>query len=288
MKSVRRFVLLTALITLLFAVHARADLLTLEGELLQGSLVRGMAVPGAQILMNGRAIEVTDKGEFVFGFSRDDKLEHILKWRLPGDDWNEQRLTIAKREYRIQRIDGLEQTKVTPPKDVLSRIRDDAKRVRQARSVKTAITGFNEQFIWPSEGVITGVYGSQRVLNGKPSRPHFGIDLAAPKGTNVVAPASGVVTMADPDLYYSGATLIIDHGLGVFSTFLHLDTMSVSVGDSVSQGQKIGEVGSSGRSTGPHLDWRINWFSVRLDPALLVPAREGLDYYDRSQPSQVK
>ncbi|MFC3095545.1 M23 family metallopeptidase [Alteromonas sediminis] len=268
-------------------IHTHVQALTLDGEYLQGSLIRGTLVPGATLFLNDQRVDVSEQGHFVFGFSRDDKLTHLLKWQLPGEKtWSEKTLNIQKRAYRIQRIDGLDQNKVTPPSEVLARIRNDAQRVRRARSEVSTMRGFTDSFIWPSDGVITGVYGSQRILNGKPSRPHFGIDLAASTGTPVVAPASGVVTLADPDLYYSGATLIIDHGLGVFSTFLHLDSFAVGVGETVSQGQKIGEVGSSGRSTGPHLDWRINWKSVRLDPALLVPERDGLDYSASSRPSQ--
>ena len=274
-RTFNRF-LLVGLCTLVYLSSATA--LELDGPLLQGSLLRGQTAPDTEIMLNGNKVTVTNSGNFVLGFARDAELSHSLKWRAPGQAWQSRTLTIDKREYRIQRIDGLDQNKVTPPASVLSRIRDDAKRVGQARSSMSALSGFTEQFIWPLEAPITGVYGSQRILNGKPSRPHYGIDLAAPTGTLVVAPASGKITMADPDLYYSGGTLIIDHGLGVFSTFLHMNRFDVAVGDVVEQGQKIGEVGSTGRSTGPHLDWRINWRTVRLDPGLIVPAREGLDY----------
>ena len=159
---------------------------------------------------------------------------------------------------------------VTPNPEDLARIKRDQAEVKAARSVHSALRGFLESFRWPAAGIITGVYGSRRVLNGEPRNPHYGIDIAAPAGTPVLAPASGRVTLAHPDMYYTGATLILDHGLGVSSTFLHLQDIDVGIGQTVAAGEQIGRVGSSGRSTGPHLDWRINWFDVRVDPALLV------------------
>jgi murein DD-endopeptidase MepM/ murein hydrolase activator NlpD len=160
---------------------------------------------------------------------------------------------------------------VTPPKEVLDRIRNDAAQVRAARATDRAVADFRSGFVWPATGIITGVYGSQRILNGKPRQPHYGIDIAAATGTPVVAPADGVITLAATDHYYTGGTVILDHGHGLSSTFIHLDRVDVAVGDRLEQGQPIGTVGASGRATGPHLDWRINWFDRRLDPAYLVP-----------------
>jgi murein DD-endopeptidase MepM/ murein hydrolase activator NlpD len=270
-----RFSLALTLVALTQSVFAKG--IDIDGQTLQGSLLRGKAAPGAKVLLNDKPLAVSSDGDFVLGFSRDEETPQTLVVEFEGER-SQLTLNPTKREYRIQRIDGLDQNKVTPPASVLDRIRSDAALVRKARGGVSTLEGFKQDFIWPSEGVITGVYGSQRVLNGKPSRPHYGIDLAAPTGTLVVAPAAGKITMAHPDLYYSGGTLIIDHGLGVFSTFLHMDSMSVSVGDMVEQGDKIGEIGETGRATGPHLDWRINWGQVRLDPALLVSPKEGLDY----------
>jgi murein DD-endopeptidase MepM/ murein hydrolase activator NlpD len=270
-----RFSLALTLVALTQSVFAKG--IDIDGQTLQGSLLRGKAAPGAQVLLNDEPLAVSADGDFVLGFSRDEETPQTLVVEFEGER-SQLTLNPTKREYRIQRIDGLDQNKVTPPASVLDRIRSDAALVRKARGGVSTLEGFKQDFIWPSEGVITGVYGSQRVLNGKPSRPHYGIDLAAPTGTLVVAPAAGKITMAHPDLYYSGGTLIIDHGLGVFSTFLHMDSMSVSVGDMVEQGDKIGEIGETGRATGPHLDWRINWGQVRLDPALLVSPKKGLDY----------
>jgi murein DD-endopeptidase MepM/ murein hydrolase activator NlpD len=224
---------------------------------------------GSNVLLNGEPVRVSKAGKFVIGFERDAELNHTLKVVLPTGKSFEKSLVIARREYDIQRIDGLNPSMVSPPKEVLNRIRDDAANVAQARSKVTDIDAVFTRFIWPSKGPITGVYGSQRVLNGKPKRPHFGVDVGGPIGTEVIAPNHGVITLAD-DLYYSGNTIIMDHGMGVFSTFLHLNSMVVEPGEQVEKGQLIGTIGETGRATGPHLDWRINLKRQRLDPQLLV------------------
>ena len=159
---------------------------------------------------------------------------------------------------------------MAPSEEALNRIRDDNRQVGQARKKNLATEFYRETFVWPVKGAITGVYGSQRIFNGEPRRPHFGIDIAAAKGTPVKAPASGEVTLAHPDMYYSGATMVLDHGHGISSTFLHMDSFAVEEGQQVEQGQVLGYVGSTGRSTGAHLDWRVNWFNQRLDPASIA------------------
>ena len=247
--------------------------LSLRGDMTQGSLIRGKVEPGSQVWLNGEPVKVSNQGVFAFGFGRDAKLKHELSWQTPGKDKQVKPLVLSKREYNIQRIEGLPPKMVSPPKSVLERIRNDNRQVAEARRRVDERTDFNQEFVWPAEGPISGVYGSQRVLNGKPKRPHFGVDVAGPTGTPVNAPADGIVTLWVPDMYYSGGTMIIDHGHGVSSTFLHLSKGHVSEGDVVKQGQLVGEIGKTGRATGPHLDWRINWFKERLDPALLVPAR---------------
>ncbi len=245
----------------------------LTGKVTQGGLITAKVKAGAEVTLDDKPLKVSPTGIVVFGFGRDERGERWLRWREPGGQWQQRRLVITEREYRIQRIDGLPQKMVTPDPDVLTRIRDDNAQVAQARKTVSQHTFFAEGFIWAAEGPISGVYGSQRVLNGKPSRPHFGVDVAGPVGTPIVAPADGVVTLWHPDMYYSGGTMIIDHGMGVSSTFLHLSDSHVKVGERVKQGQHIADMGKTGRATGSHLDWRINWFSVRLDPALLVPQR---------------
>ncbi|WP_018981700.1 M23 family metallopeptidase [Salinimonas chungwhensis] len=252
---------------------AVANELVFNGKLTQGSLIRGQLPAGSQITLNGETLKTNSQGKFVFGFGRDADLSHSLKWTLPDGTTHSRQIKLEAREYVTQRIDGLDQKMVTPPESVLKRIRQDAANVYKARAGKSDSDALFTGFIWPAEGPVTGVYGSQRILNGKPGRPHYGLDVGSPTGTPVVAPVNGTVTLAD-DLYYSGNTVVLDHGMGVFSTFLHLDSMGVQVGDTVKQGEQIGTIGSTGRSTGAHLDWRINLNDKRLDPQLLVPPRD--------------
>lgn len=255
----------------LFSLHAVA--LELQGELTQGSLIRGKLQPGSQVWLNEKPVRVAANGWFAFGFGRESDLAHTLQWQEPQGPKETLQLTLRKRDYDIQNIEGLPPKMVTPPEDVLARIRKDNRQVGVARTRDDDRTDFAGTFVWPAEGRISGVYGSQRVLNGQPKRPHFGVDVAGPTGTPVHAPADGIVTLWVADMYYSGGTMIIDHGLGVSSTFLHLSKGHVEVGQRVKQGELVGEIGATGRATGPHLDWRINWFKTRLDPALLVPPR---------------
>ncbi len=242
----------------------------LEGDLVQGGVVFGRVAQGADVTLDGRRLRTDPEGRFVFGFHRDAPAEAVLSVRLPGGTLEERRLAVESREYRIQRIDGLPQNMVTPPESVYERIKADAAKVRKARAVELERSDFAEGFIWPARGRISGVYGSQRILNGKPKQPHYGIDVAAPTGSPVWAPAGGVVTLAEDDLYYTGGTIILDHGHGLSSTFLHLETVTVKVGDELRQGDPLGTIGATGRATGPHLDWRMNWFEARVDPQLLV------------------
>lgn len=242
----------------------------LSGDLIQGGLVQGKTLAGAKVYLDGTLIRVSDNGYFVFGFGRDAQTKTVLRVELPTAEVQQDILAIKTREYDIQRIDGLEESKVTVPPEVLPRIRQEGQAIAAVRMYDHPRLDFLAGFRWPAKGIVTGVYGSQRVLNGKPRRPHYGIDIAVPAGTPVVAPAPGIVSLAYPDMYFSGQTLVLDHGHGVSSTFLHLDTFLVEEGDEVDAGQKIATVGSSGRSTGAHLDWRVNWFDRRLDPQLLV------------------
>ncbi len=253
----------------LWMSSAVAQQTTITGSFVQGGLVVGKTIVGATVQFAGRTLRVSDDGVFVFGFHRDDPPSMHLAVQYPDGEAETINLTVAQRDYDIQRINGLPKKKVTPPKDVIERIQREAAAVRKARSRDTTGTEFLDGFLWPVDGKITGVYGSQRILNGKPRQPHYGIDIAAPKGTPVLAPAAGIVSFAEGDLYYSGGTLMIDHGHGFASTFLHMETLAVQVGQHVNQGDPIGTVGSTGRSTGPHLDWRVNWFEKRLDAQLL-------------------
>ena len=259
---------LIALVTVVQpAVAAQPHLM---GDFIQGGLVQGRTDPDTKISLDGRVVTVTPNGRFVFGFGRDAPATAILHSVTPSGRHRMLKLKIKKRGYRIQRINGLPKKMVTPSAAALSRINAEGRAIRAARAIFTPAPHFAGGFIWPAKGRISGVYGSQRILNGKPRRPHLGIDIAAPTGTPVVAAAPGEVTLANTDMYFTGGTVIINHGHGLSTVYSHLSAISTELGEMVKQGAKIGKVGSTGRSTGPHLDWRINWFQERLDPMLLV------------------
>jgi murein DD-endopeptidase MepM/ murein hydrolase activator NlpD len=244
---------------------------TITGKFIQGGLLLGQTAPGTTVLLNGKPVRVTANGDFVFGFGRDAETRATLTIKAPGKEPVEKNLQIAKRQYNIQRVEGVPQRTVTPSEESLARIRKESALVRQARTTDSDLDYFLQTFKWPLIGPLTGFYGSQRFYNGEPRRPHYGLDIAAPMGTPVIAPADGIVTLAHPDMFYSGGTLIMDHGHGISSTFIHLSEVVVKEGDRIKQGDVIAKVGASGRSTGPHLDWRINWYHVRLDPQLIMP-----------------
>lgn len=258
---------LSLLVSFSFASCATALDFKLEGSLTQGALVKGQTEPGVAVYFNDRALAVSNTGQFVFGVGRDAPLQHTLTLEQ-GNIRQQHEITITARDYDVQHVNGVAQKYVTPPADVTDRIRRDNAKVKQVRSVVSDLPYVFDTPAMPATGRISGVYGSQRVFNGEPRNPHYGLDVAAPVGAEVTAPLSGNVILAE-DLYYSGLTLIIDHGYGISSTFMHLSKFDVTVGDQVKQGEKIAEVGATGRVTGPHLDWRINWQQERLDPALL-------------------
>lgn len=262
-----RLIIGSLLFTLILPLHA----LELDGERQQGALLKGKVEPGAKVRLNDEAVEVTESGRFVIGFGRDADGSHQLTVIGPGGEKKTRTLSIKSRDYEVQRIDGVPDRTVNPDEKSLQRIRAEARRVARAREKRSRRQAFLEAFIWPVEGPITGVYGSQRFYNGEPRQPHYGIDIAAEAGRKVRAPASGEVTLAEPDLYFSGGTLIIDHGHGVSSTMLHLRKLDVSAGDEVDKGERVGEVGATGRATGAHLDWRMNWRDERVDPTTIAP-----------------
>ena len=241
----------------------------ISGYPVEGNLIVGRTNPSNKIKINNEFLEIDESGIFVFGFHRDE--ENPIKLVIINNE-NEQFKTFIKpikREYKIQRIDGLKKSMVTPPEDTISRIKSDRKKVNKARKVKHEMGDFIQGFDWPLKGLITGVYGSQRILNDIPKSPHFGIDISVPVGTSVKAPASGIITLTE-DLYYSGYTVILNHGLNINSTFLHLSEINVNVGERIGRGDLIGHSGDTGRSTGPHLDWRIDWNGKRLDAEMLA------------------
>ncbi len=235
-------------------------------DLSQGGLLLAQVPENAAVLYQGKPVEITDEGLFVIGFGRDAAAEQSYRIRHAGGEEVDCPLSVESQSYNIQHIKGVASKYVSPPESTLQRIRNDNLQVRQAREIMTDEALFLQGMIMPMKGPVTGVYGSQRVFNGEPRRPHFGLDIAGPVGTPVVAPVAGTITVAEPDMYFSGGTLVIDHGFGINSAMLHLHKLHVKVGDKVKQGQVIAEAGATGRVTGPHLDWRVNWFQVRLDP----------------------
>jgi len=252
---------------------AGADCVDLEGDAIQGGLLWGQVAPGAEVSVDGKPVPVMPDGAFVLGIGRDANTEITLV--TEADARCEQVVVIGQRDYRIQRVEGVPQKTVTPPEDVLERIARERALVREAKSMRLERPEFLQSvrsgLSWPATGRISGVYGSQRFYNGTPGSPHYGVDVARPTGHPVVAPGPGVITLAEPDLFYSGGTVILDHGYGLSSSFLHLSEVLVEVGEEVTAGTLLGKVGATGRATGPHLDWRMSWFDQRIDPQLLVP-----------------
>ena len=235
------------------------------GNFSQGNFILGKTKPNTKIIVNKTEVRVSKDGYFVFGIDRDRKYDLVIT-KISNGKKEKIVKKILKRKYKIQRIDGLPENKVTPPESVYKRIKAENNRIGEARAINSELNFFKDKFIMPVDGIITGVYGSQRILNGKPKWPHYGIDIAAKQGTQIKSSATGIVTMAEDDLYYTGGTIIMDHGHGISTIYSHLENVLVSVGDKINQGDIIGTVGSTGRSTGPHLDFRINWFQTRLDP----------------------
>ena len=255
------------LVSLFFFLIATSSFATtFSSKFIQGSFILGKTKPGSQVFIDKREVKVTNDGFFVFGLGRDRKNDVVITVN------NEKIIKkILKRKYNIQRIDGLDKKKVTPPEEFYARIKKENKWIGEARSMNSDLTFFKEKFIIPIENaIITGVYGSQRILNGKPKWPHYGLDFAAAEGTKIKAMLDGTMTLEKSDLFYTAGTLIFDHGHGISTLYMHLQKIFVKKGQKVKQGDVIGTVGSTGRATGAHLDVRLNWFGVRLDPATVL------------------
>ena len=237
-----------------------------NGQFIQGHFIIGKTSSNTKILIDKKKVKVTADGYFAFGIEKDRKLDLVIT------EGNKKIIKkIKKRKYNIQKINGLAKKKVTPPEEFYARIKRENKLIVDAREINSDLSFFKEKFILPVDDVIiTGVYGSQRILNGIPKWPHYGLDFAQKKGAPIKAMNNGIVTLSEKDLFYTGATLIFDHGHGISTLYMHMDKIFVSIGDHVKKGEIIGTVGSTGRSTGPHLDVRLNWFGTRLDPATIL------------------
>ena len=256
------------------AMVVRADsCVALQGDAIQGGLLWGKVSTVANLTFDGRAVPLLPDGRFVLGLGRD--MPSTARLLISTEESCEQEITVMQRNYPLQNITGVPQQTVTPSEAHLERIRMEREKVRAAKALRLArddgLNALQSGFRWPVTGRISGVYGSQRIYNGTPGSPHYGVDVARPEGTPVTAPAAGEVTLAEPDLFYSGGTVILDHGYGLSSSFLHLSEVSVAVGDRLQPGDLLGAIGATGRATGPHLDWRMSWFNQRIDPQLLVP-----------------
>ena len=241
-----------------------------KGKFQQGAFILGKTEPGDKVTIDKRKVRVSKDGFFVFGLDRDRK-NNVLIEVVKNGKLKIFEKKVLKRDYKIQRIDGLQKKQVTPPKEVYERISKDNILIGEAREIDSALDYFKKEFIIPlDKAIITGVYGSQRILNGKPRRPHYGLDYAADEGTPIKAMMDGIVTLAKKDLYFTGGTIIFDHGHGISTLYMHMKDVDVKKGQAIKQGDIVGTVGKTGRSTGPHLDIRLNWFNVKLDPSSIL------------------
>ncbi len=246
-----------------------SDNLELNGHFTQGGLLFGKTKSKNKVYFKNKNIFVTDNGDFVLPIGRDEKLENIII--IEGLDKKEtHKIKISKRKYKIQRIDGLPKNKVTPNKEEMKRIKKESIKIKKSKSIFLKKTFYKSGFIWPVKGIITGKYGNQRILNGKPRRPHYGLDIAASLGTKIISPSDAKVVLILEDSFFNGKMIILNLGLGLNSIYSHLKKIYVKEGETIKKGDYIGEVGSTGRSTGPHLDWRINVYNIAVDPELLL------------------
>ena len=255
------------LFVLIFITN-QVSALELKGTFEQGSLIIGKTNPSNEIYVDQKKLKVSKEGYFIFGISRDRKKNIIIS--INKDKAREVIKVVKSRKFKVQKIDGLPKRKVSPNDEDMKRIRKEGKLIAKAKNVNSDLSFFFKDFIRPVDGITTGVFGSQRVLNGKPRRPHYGIDIAAPKGTKIKNSNSGNVLLAANNLFFTGGTIIIEHGHGLISIYSHLEKIFVKKGDFVKKGELIATVGSTGRSTGPHLDFRLYCRNIPVDPDLVI------------------
>lgn len=262
--------LLFAAYIFIFTLTAYPQQLKLSGELKPGSVVVGSAKNIKRVLLDKKKIQFDNSGKFIFGFDRDAKGTHILKVIYKNGKSETKKIKLPKRKYQIQRL-RISKKYVHPPEEELERIERETEEMKSARAeigkVDSAL--FSSGFVMPAEGEITGIFGSQRILNNVPKNIHNGVDIAADEGDSVYAAADGIVRIAGEDFYYNGNFVLIDHGQGLTTIYLHMSKLDIKTGDYVTKGQKIGEVGSTGRSTSAHLHWGVQWYKKRIDPMSL-------------------
>ncbi|MEI9992354.1 MAG: M23 family metallopeptidase [Rhizomicrobium sp.] len=265
----RRRVLATGL-AVAFApslVRAAPARLSLTGSMEQGGLVVGRAEAGARVTLDGNPLHVSPDGLFAFGLDWDQTRPAHLAAIFADGTTETRDVTPLVRQYNVQHVNGLPQNTVTPPAEVVERIKREHARLAEARRTDSEHIWFAEPFDWPAPGIMSGVFGSQRIDNGTPMSPHFGVDMANVEGTPIHAPTDAVVLLTD-DFYLEGGFTLLDHGHGVFTHYMHQSRRLAAVGDAVKRGDVIGHIGKTGRATGPHLHWGMNWFQVKLDPSL--------------------
>jgi len=268
-RLLRAAALLLALTTPALAAWAEGAI-RLTGALSQGGFARGEAPPGTGLALDGNPVRVAPDGKFILGFGRDAPAAMSLVASFPDGRSTTQEIRLEPRDYEVQRINGLPPLMVTPDSTLMTRIKAELAKIRGARATDSDELAFETPLEWPVTGPISGVYGSQRILNGEPRAPHLGVDIAAPAGTPIKAAAAGTVTLAEPDLYFTGGTVIIDHGYGLSSIYQHMSRLDVTVGDAVQQDDVIGAIGATGRVTGAHLHWGVNWYQTAIDPQLVA------------------
>ncbi|MEE2705033.1 MAG: M23 family metallopeptidase [Pseudomonadota bacterium] len=266
------FLKLFSLFFFFFFFLSSSNSTELMGKLEQGGIAYGWAKPGEKLFLDKREISIDKNGFFIFGLGRNAKPESILVTKYQDGTHSEKVIEILKRDWIEERVNGLPSNKVSPNKKTLERIRQEGSLISIARKKTLEKIFFLNGFMQPSQGRISGVFGSQRILNGLPRSPHSGLDIAAPVGTPVRATADGIVSLVHEDMVLTGKTIIIDHGMGLNSVYIHLNDIYVKQNQSVLQGDKIATIGMTGRTTGPHLHFGISWYSVKLDPQTVMSA----------------
>ena len=266
----RKMLFISLFLQGLFVLPVFAYEVDFIGDKTQGGLVIGKVSPGVNVIYKDKSVRVSDQGHFLLGFERDEPTAVGYTLEFPDGSKENKTLAIKQRIYKEESIKGLASNKVEPSQADLNRITREQKYFDNARLIDDSRQNFLQSFIWPVEGRISGVYGSRRILNGKPKRPHYGLDIAAPEGTAIKAPADGVVTINQPDLFYTGVTVMLDHGHGLSTLYIHMSKSDVEIGQKLKQGDVIGAVGKTGRATGPHLHWGMSLFGMRLDPRLML------------------
>ena len=262
------------LIFILFlTVVTYSQQIKLYGTLSPGNLIIGKVNNANVVMLDNKTLDIDTSGIFIFGFDRDAKGTYTLKVIFNNNKSVIKKIKLKKRKYKIQRINKMKQALVTPPKNALKKIKQESKMMRKARSKVgiLKVPHFTQGFLMPvNDEKITGVFGSQRILNGIPKSPHNGIDLSVPKGTPVKAASGGKILIAGNKFYYNGNFVLIDHGFGLTTVYLHFNRLNVKTGQMVKKGDIIGYVGATGRATGPHLHWGAKWFNKRIDPMSLL------------------